>query len=231
MKKMNPWLAVLRTTGRILTFRATREELLALDHRHLVFGLLCTWIVGMGRWWDDPGANLLQHLGLGSVIYVFMLSTLLWLVMWPLRPQSWSFNRLLTFITLTSPPAILYAIPVERYYPVETAAQMNAYFLAIVAAWRVALLVFYLRRLGQMPPLRVLVGTALPIMLIVATLTVLNLHRVVFEIMGGIRTPGAHDTAYFILLGITMLSFYGALPMLCLCIFACTRARAESAEA
>jgi hypothetical protein len=56
---------LLRTTFRILTFRASRQELEDLDRRHLCFGLARTWIVGIGRWWDDPGARLLQHLGLG----------------------------------------------------------------------------------------------------------------------------------------------------------------------
>jgi hypothetical protein len=62
-------LAVLRTTVLLLTFQLSKKEFDELDSRHLAFGLVCTWLVGMGRWWDDPGANLLQHLGLGSVIY------------------------------------------------------------------------------------------------------------------------------------------------------------------
>ena len=49
--------AVLKTALRFLTFRASRDELLAPDRRHLAFGLACTWVVGMGRYWDDPGAH------------------------------------------------------------------------------------------------------------------------------------------------------------------------------
>src|SRR3954454_22335388 len=100
---------LLRTALRVLTFRASREELHSLDRRHLAFGLVCTWLVGIGRWWDDPGAPLFLHLGLGSVLYVFILSLLLWLIVWPLRPRDWSYERLLTYVTLTSPPAALYA--------------------------------------------------------------------------------------------------------------------------
>jgi len=48
-----------------------------LGGMHLMFGLLCAWLAGMGRYWDDPGAHLLQRLGVGSVIYVFALSFLL----------------------------------------------------------------------------------------------------------------------------------------------------------
>src|SRR3712207_7552248 len=45
----------------------------------LAFGLACTWLVGVGRYWDNPRASLLQHLGVGSVVYVFALALLLWL--------------------------------------------------------------------------------------------------------------------------------------------------------
>jgi len=98
---------VLRLHLRVLTFLATEKELLALDRRHLAWGLFCTWLVGVGRWWDDPGARLLQHLGLGSVIYVFSLSALLWLLTWPLRPKNWSYFRVLTFVSLCSAPGLL----------------------------------------------------------------------------------------------------------------------------
>ena len=56
--------AVLRTAARFLTFRATREELLAVDGRHLAFGLAFTWLAGMGRYWDHPSAHLAQSTGL-----------------------------------------------------------------------------------------------------------------------------------------------------------------------
>jgi hypothetical protein len=55
---------VIATAIRLLTFRLTEEEFSELSRWHLLFGIVCTWIVGMGRWWDDPHANLLQHLGI-----------------------------------------------------------------------------------------------------------------------------------------------------------------------
>ncbi len=51
-------LSVAQTMARLLTFRLTREEFLEFDHRHLVFGLCCTWVVGVGRWWDDARQSL-----------------------------------------------------------------------------------------------------------------------------------------------------------------------------
>src|SRR6266576_1888990 len=100
-----------------------------LGWRHFAAGLFCTWLVGMGRYWDNPRVGLLQHLGVGSIVYGFILSLFLWLMIWPLRPRNWSYFRVFTFVTLVSPPAILYAIPVQMFYPLDTANSINALFL------------------------------------------------------------------------------------------------------
>lgn len=206
---------IFRTVARLLTFRLTQKEFLELGARHLVFGLVCAWLVGMGRYWDDPGAHLLQRLGVGSVIYVFALSLFLWLLIWPLRPQNWSYRNLLIFVSLVAPPAILYAIPVERWFTLSAATNFNILFLGVVAAWRVALLVFYLRRYACLRPLAVGVAAFLPLTVIVVTLTVLNLERAVFEVMAGIgRKPTANDGAYAVLFLLSALSFFAFLPLL-----------------
>ena len=207
--------SVLTTAIRLLTFRASREELVGLGSPHLTFGLLATWLVGIGRWWDDPEAHLLQHLGLGSVAYVFVLAFVLWLLTKPLGPQNWSYRSVLTFVTLTSPPAILYAIPVERFLDLATARLINVWFLAFVALWRVALLVFYLRRSARLPWYSVVVATLLPITIVVTALTALNLERAVFDVMGGLREEGtAGDGAYGVLIGLTLLSTIMVGPLL-----------------
>ena len=56
-----------RTQLRILTLRFTRDDLEGLGTRHLVYGLLVTWAVGIGRYWDHPDPYMLQSLGLGSL--------------------------------------------------------------------------------------------------------------------------------------------------------------------
>ena len=38
-----PSLSVLRAGARLLSFRLSRDELLALDRRHLAFGFVMTW--------------------------------------------------------------------------------------------------------------------------------------------------------------------------------------------
>jgi hypothetical protein len=209
------WQSIARTTLRVLFFRATRVELMALNRRHLAFGMLCVWLVGMGRYWDDPGAKVLQHLGLGSVIYVVVLSAFLWISIRPLGPQAWSYERLLTYVSLVSPPAVLYAIPVERFMSMDLARSVNAWFLAVVAAWRVALWVVYLVRVTALGPIAVTVGSLLPLTGIVTALVALNLERAVFDFMGGMReAPTANDTAYGILLWLSWFSIFAFVPLL-----------------
>src|SRR5712671_2538046 len=96
---MNTWGEAASTTLRLLTFRSSREELLNIGWKHLAFGVLCTWLVGMGRYWDNPRVGLLQHAGIGSVVYVFVLSMLLWLIVLPLKPKDWSYFRVCTFVS------------------------------------------------------------------------------------------------------------------------------------
>ena len=208
--------SILSAEARLLTFRMSRQSFLELGRGHFLFGLVSTWIVGMGRYWDDPAAKLVQHLGLGSVIYIFVLSMFVWLVIWPLGPKGWSYAKVLTFVSLTSAPAIVYAIPVERFFTLQTARSVNAWFLAVVAAWRVALLILFLRRFAQLGAFRIIVATCLPLTMIVTTLTILNLERAVFDIMGGLREGGgsANDEAYAVLFTLTYFSVILFVPLL-----------------
>lgn len=167
-----------------------------------------TWLCGVGRYWDNPKADLWQHLGLGSVTYIFVLAFILWLLIMPLKPNNWTYKNILLFVSLTSPPAILYAIPVERFSSLETAQTLNVWFLAIVATWRVALLYRFLTKVARLSGLNVLVATLLPLTLIVSALTALNLEHVVFEIMAGLQESARsqNDDAYSILVLITVFS-------------------------
>ena len=221
------------TAARLLTFRLTAEEFRGFRAAHLLFGLACTWVVGAGRWWDDPRAGALQHTGLGSVVYVFVLAGLLWVVALPLRPRRWSYRHVLTFVALTAPPAALYAIPVEMLYGMEAARGLNALILFFVASWRVALLLFYLRRHARLRAFPAVVAALLPIVAIVFTLTVLNLERAAFETMGGLRGERtANDTAYAYLTLLTYLSVL-LLPLLVIAytyLIVQARARVEDDE-
>ena len=218
------WGEVVRTALRLIFFRVSQAELVQVGWKQLAFGLGSAWLVGSGRYWDNPRVGLVQHLGVGSVVYVFILALFLWLIVWPLRPRHWSYFRVLTFVSLVSPPAILYAIPVEYFYPVDTANGFNLLFLAVVATWRVALLVFFLRRLGELDWFSILIATLLPLTLIVVTLTVLNLEKAVFDIMGGIRESTASDASYGFLFLLSYLSVLIFIPLvICYLVMAISR--------
>ncbi len=202
------------TLVKLLTFRLTRAEMLKFNMKHFYLGLAGTWLVGMGRYWDDGGANLMQHLGLGSVIYIFLLALFIWLILIPFKIENWSYFIVLTFIGLTSFPAIIYAIPVEKFLSIKTSNTINVWFLAIVAAWRLALLYYFLKHFTKLSIGNIITVTLMPICTIISVLTMLNLHRVVFNIMGGMRNPTPHDSSYMVLTLLTGISLILSIPLL-----------------
>jgi hypothetical protein len=206
-------MIVWKHIGRLISFRISREEILQFDSWHLLIGIIATWLVGIGRWWDDPRASIIQYLGLGSVIYIYVLSLFIYLIVLHFKPPYWNYRILLFFISLPFFHAALYAIPVERFMSVSNAAYRNVKFLIIVTVYRIALLVFFLSRLTRLKGIYVITLTLLPVCLIIVVLTVLNLERAVFYIIGGIRDETSHDRAYAILNGLTFFSLI-LLPLL-----------------
>jgi hypothetical protein len=208
--------SVLGTTARLLTFRSSHDELMALDRRHLAFGLVLTWLAGIGRTWDDPRVAFARKLGFGSVAYVFVLATVLWLIVAPMRTPATSrvsYRTLLTFVTLTAPPAALYAIPVERWFSVETAIDVNLVLLAIVATWRVALLAFFLSRAVGLRAYALWVTTLAPLALVVSALTFTRLAEGAIVFMADLRKRRPDDGVNFALLQLTAISIFAALPL------------------
>jgi hypothetical protein len=205
-------LGILQDEIRLLTFRSMGPGVRTRYAAYLAFGLFMTWLAGLGRYWDNERAALWQQLGLGSLAYVFILSFVLWIIVAPLRPEKWSYRNVLLFVTLTSPPAILYAIPVERFMTPDNARISNMWFLAIVALWRVALYWRFLNGAAKLPPAAATVATLLPLALIVVTLSAFNLEHAVFSIMAGIdesqRTSA--DAAYAVVLALSVFSVIGA---------------------
>ena len=167
------WRQIWRDQWRLLTFR--RLAFSPENFRgYLLYGLLITWLCGVGRYWDNPRAELWQYWGLGSLAYVVLLAAVLWLIAAPLKPRHWQYRNVLLFVTLTSLPALLYAIPVERFMPLAVAQTVNVWFLAVVASWRVAMLAYFLFRVAGLSGLQVVVASLLPLTLIVTALSLLN---------------------------------------------------------
>lgn len=206
---------VLSDQRDVLLFRRVDLDLDRYQRQYLAWGLLTTWLAGVGRYWDHPSASLVQYMGLGSIVYVFLLSLLIWGVAAPLKPARWSYTHVLVFVMLTSLPALLYAIPVEKFMSLPAAQLTNMLFLAVVAAWRVALLLRFLLTAAGLSWPATLVAGLLPLALIVTALTMLNLEKAVFDIMGGLREQTQYDSAYGVLVMITALAWLAS-PVLLL---------------
>jgi hypothetical protein len=223
---------ILADEFRLLSFRRPSEAMQRQWKGYLMFGLAFTWLAGVGRYWDNPRAELWQHWGLGSVAYVFLLALLIWALLAPLRPRHWSYRNVLLFITLTAPPAVLYAIPVEQFLSPSVAREVNAWFLGVVAAWRVGLFAMFLRRVAGLSWVAVVVATLLPLTVIVFALVALNLEHVVFELMSGIREEdrSPNDDAYFVVFLLAAASIWAApiLAVVYLILVANTRNAARS---
>jgi hypothetical protein len=207
-------MAIVSSFVRLITFRSSKEEMESYGRAHLIAGIFITWIVGMGRYWDHPEAQLWQYFGVGSLIYVFILSAFIFFLLLPLKIPNLRYHHLLTFITMTSLPAILYAVPSEKIVDINTAVTLNVYALEIVALWRVALLFFYLKRFLNLSIFSTIVTVFLPLVLIVSALSVLNLEHATFQIMGGIRESTSKDGSYGIVLLLTFFAWIFLLPSL-----------------
>lgn len=190
---------------RLLTFRRPSDRMTENRWTYLALGLICTWIAGIGRYWDNPRVSWAQFLGLGSVAYVFCLALVIWLLAMPLRPQKWSYVNVLVFITMTSPLAWLYAVPVEQFMVPQSATLTNGWFLAIVALWRVLLYLGFLKRSGLTDSTTMILGL-LPLALIVVALTALNLEHAVFEFMGGNKPGTSSDGAFVVVILLSYLA-------------------------
>ncbi|TAN45310.1 MAG: hypothetical protein EPN22_03205 [Nitrospirae bacterium] len=218
---------ILSDEFRLLTFRRPSSAMHTEWKAFLAFGLIFTWLAGVGRYWDNPKAHLWQYLGLGSVAYVFVLALIVWVLLAPLKPKNWSYRNVLLFITLTAPPAVLYAIPVEQFMAVDAARTANAWFLIVVATWRVVLFFVFLRRIAELSPGIVIVASLLPLVIIIIALSMLNLEHVVFDFMSGIRKEdrSPNDSAYEVVFLLSMLSFMAAPFLLIAYIVAIVRVR------
>ena len=174
---------------RFLTFRAPSTAIRESGGAYLALGLFMTWLAGVGRYWDSPNALPWQYVGLSSLAYVFLLALVIWAVVRPLGARNWSYKNVLLFITLTAPPALLYAIPVEAFLASPTAHAVNSVFLALVAVWRVALLFVFLKRVAGLSGFRIILAALLPLALIVDGIALMDLEHVVYQNMVGLHDP------------------------------------------
>jgi len=194
----------------LLLFRNFKPKTKEFPYQYLLFGLMTAILAGIGRYWDNPRAHWWQYAGMGSFLYCFVLAFLIYIILSPLKPENWSYYNVLTFVSLTSLPALLYAIPVEKFMNLHNAQITNLWFLLTVALWRVILFVLYLKRSARLSGMKILVSFLLPIILIITMLSILNLEHVIIKLMAGLREDekSVNDLAYMIVLFATFFSYY-----------------------
>ena len=184
--------ALVSQTLSLLAFRDVKID---SNSRPLAYGLWAislAWVAGIGRYWDHPSPSLFELSGLRSVCYIFILSTVLYLIVWPIKRNRWSWLAVFVFVGLTSPLAWLYALPVERFTEASTAITLNVRFLMVVALWRVLLYGAFLWRYAGLRRSSFVAAWLAPLAIILFILVALNLEDAIFEIMAGIereRTP------------------------------------------
>jgi hypothetical protein len=124
---------------------------------------------------------------------------------------------------MTSPLAWLYAIPVEQWMSLENAARVNIALLALVAFWRVALMVRVLCLVTKAHWLRCLVVVLLPSSVEALYLSVV-MHMQLVGMMGGVQLPPHENILAMALEIVTIWSFWIAVATFVLwIILACTR--------
>ncbi|MBS1704538.1 MAG: hypothetical protein JST40_01580 [Armatimonadetes bacterium] len=164
---------------------------------------------GIGRWWDDPRPIPIPvRLGLGSVAYIFLLTIFLALFIAPYIWAQFKLPAFLTFIAATAPPAMAYALPVERYLSPADAVQYNFYALVVVATYRVSLLIWYLLRAYRFPWWRTIIVFVVPISLILFALMATGQGRYVLEIMGGFRDKLPREQIEQTVMGLGLLGLF-----------------------
>lgn len=178
---------ILAAQVRLLTFGKAMNTRPESWWPYLGYVVIVTWIVGMGRYWDSPDAHLAQTLGIGSLAYLFVMSALLWVVIAPIAKRSVTYIMVLIFVGMTAAPAILYAIPVEKFMTIDDAAGVNYFFLLIVATWRVALLFVFCRMAARLSYWGTLTAVLLPLTGIMILLAMFSLEHVTFDLMSGMR--------------------------------------------
>lgn len=212
----NPWVAPFRLMWRTLTFRATAEEYEQATWHAYAVGLFFVWLAGVGRTWDDPDVYGLRKTGFGSLMYVAVLAGFILVFASPLARRKVKYHHVLLFVSMTALPALLYAIPVERWTTLAQAQVINLNFLLVVAAYRVALFLGFLGNCMKMPWFDMVLAAILPLMLIISIIAISGMGHVVLDVMGGLhgRDPGAQDLANSVVMTLTGISCIGFFPTL-----------------
>jgi hypothetical protein len=198
----------VRTLFRYLTGDRQAILELAADRHALWIGLLFVLSAGFAREYD--GQDLLREpwyllvpvgasLAASFLLFLFAFGSL-FLRREGRPPFLAAYRSFLTLFWMTAPLAWLYAVPYERFLSPGDATSANLWTLALVAAWRVALMVRVVSVLtgrGVAPSLFLVMafGDA------VALSAVFLMPKPIVSIMGGVRLTDSERAVF----GATML--------------------------
>lgn len=181
------FLGAIKTIWRVLTFRATYEELTRHSVMMCIIGMGITMAVGIGRYWDDPRQlEMGKVMGFGSLAYAFLFAFTLFLLLLPFGRKIRYIDSL-AFVTATAAPGIVYAMPIEVMVSDDLSYRYNLVALLFVSAYRVALFVWFLKKVCDLTIPQTVVTTLLPLSTIVAGLMISNRMVLILDVMGGFR--------------------------------------------
>lgn len=211
---MNGIVTVLGDFLRFALFKPLQGDPSKHWRAYLLTGVAITWIVGFGRYWDDAEAPLLLRSGVTSIFYALALSGFIWLLVLGLKPDLWSYRNVLLMVMMTALPGVIYAVPVEMFLDAESAGAINMFFLAIVAAWRMALYYTFLLRVTKLPVYPRLIAWLLPPGIIVAVLGFYGAMYAIAAGMGGVRGEADPQLATMEALALLGMASWISLPLL-----------------
>jgi hypothetical protein len=206
---------VLTDFWRFLWFKPLKGDVARHWRVYLTVGLGITWLVGVGRTWDNPFAPLWLRSGLPSVAYAIALAGFIWVVVAALRPGRWTYRNVLLMTTMTAAPGLIYAIPVEKFLDDGAARATNFVFLAVVAIWRMALYFYFLLGAAKLPRLAATVAALLPPTLILALVSAYGVLEIVVGNMSGAELPPGQSIIASVLFFLSAACWL-ALPVLLL---------------
>lgn len=180
-------LDALKTIWRVLTFRATYEELTRNAIMMCIIGMGITIAVGIGRYYDDPRPlDIGKVMGLGSLAYAIVFAFTVFILLLPFGKKIRYIDSL-AFLTATAAPGFVYALPIELMVSDALAYQYNLVALLFVSAYRVSLFIWFLKKVCDLSALQTAVVTLLPLSTIVAALMLSNRMVLILDAMGGFR--------------------------------------------
>ncbi|MHC5021237.1 MAG: hypothetical protein ACYTGX_14220, partial [Planctomycetota bacterium] len=200
----------LATLGRFLLGRRDAILEVAQSRHALLIGFLFVLSAGFAREYD--GESILHEPWHWAIPLVgsFVTSVALWTLVWVASARGgqerpgWGegYIPFLRCFWMTAPLAWIYAFPIERLASPVVAVEFNLWLLAIVAAWRVVLMIQVIRVLwnAHVVPVTLLVLLFGDVVVLVA-LQFSPLPLLV--VMGGLRL----DAASSLLMGVRFMTF------------------------